>query len=99
MYMLILQQYEHAKLLAHELTLFPWHGRADLSRDLGASTQFRRREGWVPHREGKNHGCRKSFPGVRLSFCPTNLGALITLPTQAHHEELIGAAGSYRFEP
>ena len=74
----------------------PFPGPRCLSRRV---TQFRRREGWVPHREGKNHGCRKSFPGVRLSFCPTNLGALITLPTQAHHEELIGAAGSYRFEP
>ena len=74
---------------------FPWRGRAGLSRvprglAVGWPSFVAVKPGkWDPRREGKNHGCRKSFPNVRLSFCPTNLGALITLPTQTHHEELI----------
>ena len=47
-----------------------------------------------PDRECKNQGDKKSFPDAMLSVCPTNLGALSTLPTETHHEELIWAVVS-----
>jgi hypothetical protein len=70
-----------------------FHGVAAPILRLGPppGAQFRRREGWVPRREGKNHCFGKLFPGVMLSFYHTNLGTLITLATQAHRKELIFA--------